>query len=420
MKQLVSGRCCAKSRVAMAIAAGLACSSAQAVQVLPIHNAVTIEQVDFRGGSNASVAEMTLNLSALSLVGGSVGYVNVADASGNWVVQNLPIKPDPGYDHPSITTQFGLNIPDGIDVTNGNFNIDYSPAPTLGFGGPGIDNFGIGFTTKAIGGFMGGLVGYLGSVAPSTVVFNPTGANSVVYQPRHPNVQAAHNQCAPMAVANSLQWLENEFGTPVPHNHVKGIKGDNSLVGKLDSAMDRAVTSRTNGSPIGAAPILEGKLEYVANNGLAGKVDTKHQGMLGGGDVSHHGQTSTAHGAAIDIDWIISELAAGENVEMGYLGANGGHFVDITGAGRILGIPWITYVSDHDQSDADVDNPGTPLVDETDTRGTGKVDFSFLNGNVMLNEAGQPSMAFVVSQSPIPEPAMLSLAVLGLLVRRRR
>lgn len=402
----------------------LTASASLAAPLLPQSGAARIEQISFRDAPASAAALFTLNLSlAAAATGFSSGYVNVADPAGNWLVQNLPVYPSSTYDHPSISTRLPLPTTDGTPLATADFHIDFSPNPTPAFAGGQPSTFTLGTTLDAIGGFGapdGLLTGYRGNLIPSTVTFNPNGLNSVVYQPRHPNVQAAQNQCAPMAVANSLQWLENEYGINVPHDHVKGLKGDNSLVGKLDTAMNRDVTSRTQGTSVAAEPILRGKLDYVANNNLASSVVTKHQGLLGGANYTSSNVTSTGNGNTVTFDFILSELAAGANVELGFIyPAGGGHFVDITGAGRILGIPFLTYVSDHTQSDLDLDDPNTP-ADETDTRGTDKVDFSFLVNGVLVNEPGKPVLAFVISQS-IPEPAgLLLLASIAPLALRRR
>lgn len=139
----------------------------------------------------------------------------------------------------------------------------------------------------------------------------------------HPNVQAADNQCAPAAVANSLQFLENTTPLTVPHDHKKGIKGDDSLVGQLDTDTDRGVVSRTDGS--GVWP-FDGKLKYISDNGLKKNLIVKHYGNgLTGGvpsipldsteDVTRHGVTSVGKGA-ISWDAICDEIKDGEDVEL--------------------------------------------------------------------------------------------------------
>lgn len=401
----------------------LACSTCLAVPLTPGSGAALVDQISFRGGPNSASAVFTLNISLASGVTGlSSGYVNVTDPQGNWLVQNLPVFPSSTFDSPSISTRLPLPTTDGNRLLTTDLHIDYSPDPVATFAGGPNSNFAIGSSLNAIGGVEADISGYRGNLIPSTVNFNPGGANSVVYQPRHPNVQAAQNQCAPMAVANSLQWLENETGINVPQDHVKGLKGDNSLVGKLDTAMNRNVVSRTSGSGLSYTNILNGKLDYVAGNNLSSSVTTKHQGIMGGADVTSSGVTSTAKGDTVTLDFILAELAHGEDVELIFVyPAGGAHMVDITGGGRILGVPWISYVSDNVQSDLDIDNPATPNVDETDTRGTNNVDFSFLVNNVLVNEPGKPVLSFVMSQSQIPEPAgLILLATTAALTLRRR
>jgi len=151
---------------------------------------------------------------------------------------------------------------------------------------------------------------------------------------------------------------------------------------------------------------LEGKLSYLGSNSLGG-LRVFHQGSvdgdnIGGMNVSASGVTSVGAGTTVTAQFIENEIAAGEDVELGYLYEGGsGHFVDVVGAGTILGDPWITYVSDHDQG-----------VDTGPLSGTQFVDFSFLadsDGDGVLNlvdEKGMPNVVFVVTQSAsVPEPA---------------
>jgi len=65
-------------------------------------------------------------------------------------------------------------------------------------------------------------------------------------------------------------------------------------------------------------------------------------------------------------------------------------------------VPYITHVSDHCQSDEDVDDPSTP-EDETDTRGIDKVDFEFMLGDFLTDSNGTVDQA--ISES-IREPAI--------------
>ena len=379
-------------------------------------NAASVNQVDFRGPAiNSSLGQLTINIANANAAASlSSGYINVADSSGNWLVRNLPLLGSATYDNPTITVNFPIGVSDGTLVSTKSLKIDYSAAPSVSFSGGPTSAFTVGHIGLAQGGVGTSLSGYLGTANPALANFTLNGLVSGVYQKNHPNQQSADDQCAPIGIANSLTWLKDTQGLPVPDPNNIGLKGDNLLVGKLDTLMGRGVRTRADGDGVQPIDILKGKLTYVGNAGLAGKVVTKHQGLLGGADVmASNGQVSYGKGAAVDINFIINELMHGEDVEMAFFYPDGqGHMVDITGAGFILGVPWITYVSDHLQSD----------VDLTDTMGTGMVDFSFLKGNTLLNEPGQPVMAFLVTESLIPEPstlALLAIAVAILLSKRK-
>ena len=412
-----SGRTAARSqtssvlrqcRAYVAVVAALVWTNgAHTTELQPGDNAIDVNQVDFRGSAvNSTLGQLTVNIpNANAAASLSSGYVNVADSSGNWLVRNLPLFGSSIYDNPTITVNFDLGVNDGTRVSTKDLHVDYSSAPVAAFTGGTASTFTIGKTGLAQGGFEGALSSYLGTANPGLVSYINGGQTSIVYQKNHPNQQTANNQCAPMAVANSLTWLKDTHGVPVPDPNDIGLKGDGTLVGKLDSLMERGVRTRANGDPVFPDQILTGKLSYISNAGLAGKVITKHQGDLGNENFAGpNGLTSFANGTTVDISFIISELEHGEDVEMVYsFAGGGGHLVDITGAGFILGVPWITYVSDHEQTD----------TDPTDTKGTGLVDFSFLDGNILVNEPGQPRMAFVVTES-IPEPSTLVLMLMGL------
>src|SRR5205823_3482758 len=85
----------------------------------------------------------------------------------------------------------------------------------------------------------------LGRTAPNTVTFNAGNTFTAVYQFGHPNIDQALNQCAPAAVANSLDWLRTTQGLAVPaaNPNTPGLRvadgppaaNTNALVGVLES-----------------------------------------------------------------------------------------------------------------------------------------------------------------------------------------
>ncbi|MCC6679307.1 MAG: PEP-CTERM sorting domain-containing protein [Phycisphaeraceae bacterium] len=392
---------------------------------------VTIDQVDLRGGADSSIGQITIDRSLLNLTTSmSSGFVNVYDGS-NWVVQNLPVFDLLQSDANTISTNFNFTgAADGLNISGASLSIDYSAAPTTFYTGP-LSSWSVGNVDNAVGGGADPVSGYRAGPDLSDVIFNfsAPGLGGLVYQFGHPNVQAARNQCAPAAVANSLTWLKNTQGLAVPDPNNPGIRTDNpnnTLVGKLEQAMNRNVTSRTVGD--GVWP-LDGKLKYLNDTGLDANLDVKHVGgganntaggdgaggtLDGDDDYTAHGVTSEGQGA-LTWAWIQNELANGEDVELEFYYVNGGaHYVEVTGAGTILGVPFITHVSDQAQTD----------VDANDNKGTDKVQFDFLvlkAGKLFLtNENAYALQAISQSIKEVPEPATALLATGGLLMMLKR
>lgn len=347
------------------------------------------------------------------------GFVNVYTSHG-WVVQNLPVLSSSSFTYPVVSTNFRLSGSPG-PVGHLDAYIDYSPNPSVTFGpGPFARFDGLQRAGFAATGF--------GSGSPSrpyppplvsVVPFIPFGLFSAVIQPGHPALETADDQCLPASVATSFAYLNGRYSTPLPHPHRPGLGRDGSLVGELESDMGRTFRNRRDGDPLDAEPGLRGKLKYVARHrDLHAAVPfLKHQGLLGDRDISEtvDGRTATSRGqgTTVTADFIIRELSNGEDVELGFLyKSGGGHFVEVIGAGTILGIPWIMHMSDHDQT--------------RDDRGTGLVDFSFLldiDGDGRLNLVNNPhdaNLAVVFSQSvPGPSTVLLCLIAAGLAWRRR-
>jgi hypothetical protein len=110
----------------------------------------------------------------------------------------------------------------------------------------------------------------------------------------HPNIDAASNQCVPVAWANNMQYLEDHFDVFVLHDHTPGVNGTSldSLVAQLDVEMNRPAVSPTNGSGTNYSGALGGALKYAWKNSL--QVDFRHQEWDYGQDqdYSYNGYTS--------------------------------------------------------------------------------------------------------------------------------
>lgn len=428
--------------IAWAMATALSGATAQGVQVL---SGVNFQQLDVR---TAAFGQFGRVVADRSVLGGS-GFVNVADSSGEWLVRNLPILDAATMDSNMMTTKYDLKTADGSPAGSRSYYVDYSSSPSDDLSDflPGLPTY-LPYTVSpsiyAAGGVPAGatwsgadtldsyLDGPTNADLNTNLGFNLAGLNQAKFQKNHPNEQAANDQCAPMAVANSLQFLENTTDINIPHNHAPGLKGDNTLVGKLDTAMDRGVRTRADGD--GVWP-LDGKLKYISETGnLKNNTVVKHysgdnllglNGYTGGAtnvlldgdnDLTRHGVTSTGKGK---VSWqaIFDELNDGEDVEIDLVYVDilgnvlGRHYVEVVGAGTVLGVPYIQHVSDHLQTDSD------PL----DNMGTGVVDFEWMIGTFALN-----SFAYIdqmIVQSPVPEPATAVLAAIGVaagLSRMRR
>ncbi len=382
--------------------------------------------------TNSSVGQVSVDNT-----GSSTGvFLNLASPTG-WVVQNLYVPAGAVMD-----SEFDLGNANGTADTSLSVNTSLSGAPITTYaynaGTAGTDSVGtMEYDAEGATNGGGGLTGTdpISGFAPTDtaggVSFTAGGLLTVQYQSNQPNVQAADNQCVPASVANGLTWLKNTVGLGVtqPNNTGLGNIGgsqtsDGTLVGTLDVTMNRGVTSRTQGLGVSTKNMVTGTLTYLDNQNLT-NVGVQYEGYFTPGNQSVTASGRTASGVSLasvvnynSFNFIINSLQAGKAVQAWESWPTGAHSVEVTGAGYILGVPWIAFKSDLLQ---------TP-DDPTDTLGTGATNFSFLGslnstyGLRYLNEGGQPYLTFAMTEA-VPEPASLALLVasgsLLLLVRRR-
>ncbi|UCE38681.1 MAG: hypothetical protein JSW00_05485 [Thermoplasmata archaeon] len=286
------------------------------------------------------------------------GYLNMFTDAG-WVVQNQFLNIVENQDELSMF--FNLGVKPGQDVRLLSFHYELSAEPVRYFqDGPRTESNVVAIPYNA-----GGLSD-MSLAIPDYIMeleFIPAGINYDYTKENlyaNENVQAAMNQCGPMAVANSLQYLENRYAFfSVPHDHVIGLYGDDSLVGQLDEYMGRVAATRTSGGGVMADELLEGKFQYLADNGLTNKLIHKHQGTGYNnpvGDFTHAGITSKDEsvGGKVTFDWIEEQLRKCQDVEVGIQwGSGGGHAVRIYGCGKTLGVPYLRYKHDSLQTNYD-------------------------------------------------------------------
>ena len=283
----------------------------------------------------------------------SLGYLNIVTAAG-WVVRNMPIDISSGY--PGISTIFDLGISAGTNVTSLNVFADFSPTPSVTFAGIPSTSFAVGnvsYNAEGKGPLRADLP--TTSVDASVITFQFGGLTSATWQSGHPSIEQDTGQCGPASVANSLQWLEDAFGINVPHPHEEGLgdNNDGTLVGELDKDMKRA-----EDTGVFDDEFMDGKLEYLSdnnlgNNGPGKRIITKHKGGKAiPGNHSHAGLTSKVDTSTLSLtEWIQQEIDHGEDVEMSVVWEKGvwekgGHWVDLIGAGSVLGVPWVAWTHD--------------------------------------------------------------------------
>lgn len=360
---------------------------------------VTFQQVDFgfakKNQTNSNWGRLEADPATLAESSGIIiGFLNVF-ADFGWLVQNLPL--DINDDIGPITTYYTISQSDTAEeIRELTALVTYSDKPVTE---SLIECPEISLISYPVDSIIWDAEGASENLTTSISISPPLATDTDIVlstdltterhtQPNKVNVEAAVNQCVPMSVANSLQYLEERFGLNIPNDHKTGLRGDNSLVGELEKKMNRTATSRTSGSGTWFTPMLRGKFSYLSENGLKDILDQKHQGRgwgtppdqaLSDGDFTSNGITSTDKGSVVTLEWICQEIKNGEDVEIIWSyddttgNPTGGHAVRVFGCGKTLGLPWLDYVHDSNQNN---DSSGLECV---------RVYVSDLDGDGMLN-----------------------------------
>ncbi|NWG36983.1 hypothetical protein [Nitrososphaera sp.] len=315
------------------------------------------------------------------------GFLNVVTGD-DWVVKNLPVLEDFPYD--VIATDFELADEEQEELTA---TVQYSELAYITIDEAkytGTTSISVTYSMDIKEIELCAIPYNATSVTrPPTlddVLFGDPSKTNATIQYEHRNIEAAQNQCMPTSMANSLQFLEDTKGLNVPHDHKPGVKGDDSLVGQLDTYTNRTVTDRQNGKGTWG---LEGKLKYLAANGLENRVKNSHWGTgipSGASDftVNANGKTVTSKGMGekIKFEDIFDALNRGLDCELVYSWNGGAHAVVLVGAGTTNGVPWIMHASDLNQGS---DSAGTRQFTFdylTDTDKNGEYELSGTNERI--------------------------------------
>lgn len=380
----------------------------------PLNDALRFAQVDFAFGAtemNARVwGELTVEKEKLfAATGIRNGVLNVVTREGGWVVRDLPILDAPArsIQARSVSTYFDL----GPAVDGGYRTLDamvsYGPVsrgePTNG----AFTTFDVGKeVVNAAGDGPGRNPEIDGKIAvghpprlerisdQDTPGMAPLLTSRSWIQPHDINLQTAWNQCVPMALANAFQYLEDNTssrptgGFQVDHEHAIGLKGDDTIVGQLDTYFGRpGIMDRyTGGGTGGYNPVLNYLRDHATTDGL------EIRGQPGTGTYTHAGLDVTQTGP---ITWtsLCDEIKTGAAVVISWGwydnngGRPGGHVVRVYGCGISNGKPWIAYLHDETQAsengDPD-DTRGLKWVTEFigDTDGNGRWNLSGTNREI--------------------------------------
>ncbi len=344
----------------------------------------------------SSWGRMEVNANQLAeMTGVTHGYINVIGEAG-WLVANFPVK---ATDIIPIVTYFNLGH---IDFSSPNLNEDTIRELSRPFE---LFNAYVTYTPEALEEPMEGEMTsfILGQTVWSAEGVGEAVENAIFTPPplgfrgtldgeridsegledwNRINVEAAKNQCFPMSIANSLQYLEERFGLDIPVDHKPGVGSDpddDSLVGLLDELAGRESSGRRSGSGTWFTPMIQGKFIFLAEYGLGDELINRYQGRGWGdppdqalppGDYEHLGIPLEDQGEKVTWEWICEQIRMGEDVELCFsYPEGGGHAVRVFGCGKDNGRPYIDILHDADQNDDNAGLEWARIFVETDDEG---------------------------------------------------
>jgi hypothetical protein len=457
--------------LALASGAALASGSRALGQEYPVTDGqgISIAQTDVETAPNTNddtnAAGVEINSSTLiSDLSGSdggltTGYLNVADSSGNWIMQNVPVDPT---NMPELQAGMPLSTPDGTNEAGQKmqFSMDLSANPVQTFApGAGGSTFTLGSEEDDAAGAAGAAgvasINLPGSLTFGDINSNPRrvarlnnyfttkNGNGLLY-----NVNAANNQCTTAAFSNEITYLAINKGLALSYANNPGrgdpstgkvyyptgggldTQGGNALVSQLDLTCQRASVSRTSGSGTFFSKMVPGAMQYFVNNNQTFVTVTSDSVN---GNIPLAQATIGTYSSVVDatdsfVDFGYNQLNNGSTVEFnfGYPTSTGGghHSVNLVATGSIAGQSWVFYDSDLKQTDTD-------LQDVNLSSGGGAMPiFSWVypqagGSSYLYNNTGpvlwDDSISFTATAAPEPcTVGVLGMLSIGLLGRRKR
>ncbi len=207
-----------------------------------------------------------------------------------------------------------------------------------------------------------------------------------IIQSKFPNINAANNQCVPMAHANALMYLEYRYNHlplkwDVPHFAIRGIgrvltSGDivfwepippNSVIARVDTlTMRSGVFNLDTGGGSDRCQNIRGVMGYLGNFGNMANVKFRHQDDIAvygdGGSCDSDsflfmldGISSQKEGDKPTWEWMFDQLQKGRSVVMSFgrydsAGTwKSGHMVRVYGALKLNNKKYLHTLDDGDQ-----------------------------------------------------------------------
>ncbi|MEZ4475456.1 MAG: hypothetical protein R3F60_32610 [bacterium] len=388
------------------------------------------------------------------VTGEAAGFVSVRTAEG-WVALNLPVQTEPWREYPrDLQGEGGVDdvLPVSFDFSLGaerarrqlDATVVFSDAPLLGKADlASLDTLpATPFAVRQVREDLPRGVGTdYAPLPPDGLPPPPENPQIALPEPLqgywarmtpHPvNIESARNQCASVAIANMLEYMRLTFGstrgfTTAGFAHIKGLLGDTSLVGIMDSFNRRQVTDTCIGngtdycvdSPIQTG-LFEGALRFLSMSNDVNRLHVRYQGDFGDSCAQETDVHVVDDGSEVTFDWICDRIQAGDGVVLTYHRfkvdveaaqgqpiypgmfevITGAHAIRVHGCGMMAGRPFLRVLNDTQQDgmidDVCEERPGlaSQLVYVEDVDGDGVLNY----GDSALKEL---AFAFAVSIDP--------------------